>query len=319
MDQYITSQQAVKDYVELGAKYSGTGNSVTAFKNAWKQNLEDQGVIQSVNEDAILPTKIVSDIQVAIDASPEFAALKLTFNVEAGTVWIDNENETGALGHKRLAEKKVQVQALDPRNMVPAAIYKLQELDHMTYLKGGALVKYVMDELPRYVMKRVAQAVLVGGVVDESGAAFTAIKAIKGDSLALTTTIAAAATPKDIAKSILTDKTRVKGSDKVLFIAPGVIADIQTSGDAILAAAVMGSTPNFGFSTVVESDILADAGVSYIVLDRDAYLLGLTGSGIETLSDFVINHNSQMIESRLYAWGTLRKVNGAVVATQAAA
>lgn len=315
MPNYLDTNSAKRDYAKLALKFGGNTDK---FNAAWKQNLEDHAVEQAVNENDVLPTKIIAAIETAIDTDPVFSKFNATFGVEAGSVWIETENTVGALGHKKLVEKTEQETKLTQRVLIPEAIYELQRLDHMTYLKGGALVQWVLAELPKYVIRRMAQAILVGGVKNEDGSAFTAIKPIVGDSLAQTHKLSATRTGNDLAQAILGDVGKVRGTNRVVFIANDAYPELVDAGDAFAVAFLTGQISLGAEGGIVQTDLLDAATNPYVIVDIDSYLLGFAGQGVETLADFQITHNAQVIESRAYVMGSLLRAKSAMVATVAA-
>lgn len=316
MTEYLQSLKAARDYAALALKFGGNTDK---FNAAWTQNLEDNAVEMSVNENDVLPTKIIADIQTAIDADPVFSKFSITFNVEAGSIWIEPENEVGALGHKKLANKTEQHTTLEQRVLIPEAIYKLQKLDHMTYLKGGALVQWVLKELPLYVIRRISQAILIGGVTNEDGSAFTAIKPIVGDTLTQTHELPATRSGNALAQAILSDMSKVRGTNRVIFIASGAYPELVDAGDAFAVAFLTGQISLGAEGGIVQTDLLDAKTNPYVIVDVNSYLLGFAGSGIETLTDFIIMQNAQAIESRAYVMGSLTRDKAALVATVAAA
>lgn len=314
MTDYLSTSRAVSDYTTLAIKF---GNNGARFQKAWKESLEDKGIeTQAVNEDDILPKKLIAPIAAAIDASPVLSALKITYNVEAGSIGIEPVDAVGAQGHTSGATKVVQNTTLQTRDLVPKAIYKLQKLDHMTYLKGGALVQWVMTELPLYVVQRLAQAVLVGGVKNTDGSDFTAVKPIVGDTLANTIELAEDATNADVFAAIMDALTTTRSvvGNRILFIRNDTYTKLLQVGDGIGAAIFTGLGKLPASKIVIVSDADIPNMPAFIVLDADSYLLGFAGSGVETLADFEIMTNSQVIESRAYVFGTLTRGGAATVA-----
>ena len=222
-----------------------------------------------------------------------------------------NENADGAWGHKINVEKKVQTLALESRDIFPKAIYKLQRLDHMTYLKGGALVSYVLEELPKYVLQRISQAILVGGVKNEDSTAFTAIRPIIGDTLATKTTLAKNYDGQALKERLITDIASLDADNPTVFISPNAWAKLALTGDAWSVAMFTGNLDLGG--KLVRTNRLPEKN-PIVIVDTDSYLIGFSGSGIETLSSFVINTNSQVIESRAYVAGSLKAPNKAIYA-----
>lgn len=303
---YLKSEQAVKDYAQTlqSAKFNKD-----LFKSMWEENLQTHNALdvttQDVNENDILPEKILANIQSNVNDSVVLSHFNPVFNIEAGTVVIDNSTDT-ALGHKKLATKKLQNGILAKRTITPEAIYKLQRLDHMTFLKGGALVAWLLDELPKHVVRRLEQALLVGGVTNEDGSSFDAIMPVVGDSLQ--TKVSAT----DIFSGIIDGIAAVNGdsADKFVFINPNDYASLLKSKDNLSLALLMG-TVNLG-ATLVPTDLIP-AGASgkseFVVVNTSNYLLGFSGTGIETLSDFEIKENAQYVESRVYCAGTIMSAN----------
>lgn len=310
MENYLKSRKAVQDYTELVLQHGGQSE---AFKEAW----EDQLLSEDVNEKDVVPMPILDAINVAVKEDKVFKHFKPVFNVQGGKLVIDTtHNAQGALGHTRNAQKKIQQHTLQTREILPDAIYKLQRLDHMTFLKGGALVDWVLRELPAYVLERLSQAILVGGVVNEDGSQFTAVKPIVGDAFTQTSQLQAGADAVAMFNQLITDSALVSGN-VTIFIANSFWAKIATSGTQVALAFLMGQIDLGGVMEKVDDNVLG--GANYIIVDTNSYLVGFAGSGIETLSAFEITSNSQYVESRAYVAGTLTKPNSALVNTSAKA
>lgn len=313
--EYLKTQTAANDYVEMLFKATnGLKQSIDKdlLHEMWTDKLQDKGVVtEAVNEDDVLPAKIIGDITNNLRENVVLSKFTITKNVQAGQIFFDQTTE-GAWGHKTLADKKEQTAVLAPRAFFPKAIYKLQALDHMTYLSGGALVAYILKELADHVAQAIAQEILVGGIKNEDGTDFTAIYPIMTDDLA--TQVAA----QDIFSGVIDGIAAVDGdsSKRFIFINPSDYATLLKAGDN-LAIALLTGTVNIG-ATFVPTDIIPAAakGVSkFLVVNTSDFLLGMMGSGMETLTDFEIRKNGQVIESRAYVAGSLTKANAAAVVT----
>lgn len=314
---YLNSNQAVEDYAKLAFKAKG---DVKKFQNDWRDILDDHGVTvtEDLNEDDILPKKIIGSIQDAIKQNTVFNQFHPVFNIEPGELVFDKDDHSAqTYGHKTNANKKLQQVTLQSRNIFPKAIYKLQRLDHMTFLKGGALVKWVLSELPRYVLNRVTQAILVGGVQNEDGTAFNAIYPIVGDELAVRSSIASNATADTLKKQLIKDVASLDIDNPTIFLSPSAWADLATQGDAWSVAMLTNSGLNIGGKLVKTSFL--DDNHPYVIVDTNSYLVGFSGNGIETLSDFAITSNSEYIESRAYVAGSLMAPGKAIYAETGAA
>ena len=315
MSDFLDTNTAVQKYAELAVQAKGDKRRMM---NQWKDILSDHGVTitEDINEDDILPKKIIGSIQDAIRSNSVFSQFHPVYNIEPGKLVMEKqENTTGALGHKTNAAKTLQQTELVSRNIFPKAIYKLQRLDHMTFLKGGALVQWVLSELPRYVVNRVAQAILVGGVKNEDGTKFDAVYPIIGDELAVETQLKAAYTGDDLKTALLTDVASVDSDNVTVFLSPKAWAELALAGDAWSVGMLTGNGLNLG-GKLVKTFFLDDTH-PYVVVDTNSYLIGFAGSGVETLSDFAITTNSEYIESRAYVAGSLMKAGIARYATVA--
>lgn len=315
MSDFLDTNTAVQKYAELAVQAKGDKRRMM---NQWKDLLSDHGVTitEDINEDDILPKKIIGSIQDAIRSNSVFSQFHPVYNIEPGELVMEKqENTTGALGHKTNAAKTLQQTELVSRNIFPKAIYKLQRLDHMTFLKGGALVQWVLSELPRYVVNRVAQAILVGGVKNEDGTKFDAVYPIVGDELAVETQLKGTYTGDDLKTALLTDVASVDSDNVTVFLSPKAWAELALAGDAWSVGMLTGNGLNLG-GKLVKTFFLDDTH-PYVVVDTNSYLIGFAGSGVETLSDFAITTNSEYIESRAYVAGSLMKAGIARYATVA--
>lgn len=313
MSDFLDTTTAVQKYAELALQAKGDKNRMM---NQWKDVLSDHGVTitEDINEDDILPKRIIGAIQDAIRSNSVFSQFHPVYNIQPGELVMEKtENADGAWGHKTNAEKKLQQTALVSRNIFPKAIYKLQRLDHMTYLKGGALVQWVLSELPRYVVNRVSQAILVGGVVNEDGTKFDAVFPIVGDELAKETQLKANWTGEDLKTALLTDVASIDSDNVTVFLSPKAWTALALAGDAWSVGMLTGNGLNLG-GKLVKTFFLDDSH-PYIMLDTNSYLVGFAGSGVETLSDFAITTNSEYIESRAYVAGSLMRTGIARYAT----
>ena len=317
MSNFLESQSAVEQYAKLALQAKGDKRRMM---NQWLDIVSDHGIeiTEDINEDDILPKKIIGSIEDAIKSNSVFSQFHPTYNIEPGELVMEKtENAAGALGHKTNATKKIQQTSLVSRDIFPKAIYKLQRLDHMTFLKGGALVQWVMSELPRYVLNRVSQGILTGGIVNEDGTPFTAIAPIVGDELAVATKLSNSWTADELKHALLTDIASIDSDNVTVFVSPKAWAELALAGDAWSVGMLTGNGLNLG-GKIVKTFFLDDKH-PYVIVDTNSYLVGFSGSGVETLSDFAITSNSEYIESRAYVAGSLMRAGIARYATTDAA
>ena len=219
---YLNTKKSVGDYLKIMAESSYNNEE---FLVNWKTYLKS--IKQAVtNEDKIVPTKIVTAIKSAIDEDIVLQQFHPVYGISAGQIIIDISTDT-AQGHSRLADKTEQKGDLYSRTLIPEAIYKMQSVDHMTYLSGGAYIDWVLTELPKNVVSQLVKQILVGGVKNEDGTDFTGIIPISEDSI----TIKEEEYYQTIEQAFdyfVEASTAIDGTfeDKVLFLNPKDFADI---------------------------------------------------------------------------------------------
>ena len=158
-------------------------------------------------------------------------------------------------------------------------------------------------------MQRISQAILVGGVKNEDGTDFNAIRPIIGDELAIKTELAADYDGQALKERLIEDIASLDADNPTVFISPAAWAKLALTGDAWSVAMFTGNLDLGG--KLVRTTRLPETN-PIVIVDTASYLIGFSGSGIETLSDFVINTNSQVIESRAYVAGSLKAPNKAI-------
>lgn len=294
-------------------KFEGKPLSVVA--QSMEEILDPDGtklVTQTAPDD--LPVKkIAADVVTILEGNEVLSHFSFILNVDAGEIVIDG-GEDVASGHSANADKNITVAAPTTRDFFPKAIYQVQKLDHMTFLKGGVVVKFAIDRGTSKVFKALAQAILVGGIKNEDGTAYTAVHPIVGDTLA--TAVEVEDDPLKIAAAIVQAVADAKGDAPVVFLASDVYKKLYTAAlDNVALLQVLTSDDHF---KIVPTKVL-NGKAAFVVVDPSLYTLGFAGKGIESLTDFAIQSNSQILESRVYTAGTLNTEGGAIVGTIAAA
>jgi hypothetical protein len=299
---YLKTSGAKKAFIECLSMSHGDSS---LLKEMWDEKLKEKKVItQDLDADELLPVNLIGDIQTNLRNSVVLSNFKFTYNVNDGILPIDTSSDS-AWGHKKLATKKIQHATFEKRPINTDAIYKLQNIDQMTFLKGGPLIDYILRELPAHVIAKLEQAILVGGVVNEDGTPFDAVYPLLTDKYS--TPVAA----NSVFEGIIRGIAAVDGANKVLFISAQDYSDLLSLRDD-MAISILNNTVNFG-AKIVPTNLLP-AG-QMIVVNTTDYLVGFAGKGLETLSAFEIKENAQYIESRAYVAGSIMKSNAAAVVT----
>ena len=234
---------AVKDYLKSEKSVEAWGRALIDAKGdakAWRDKFraiaKKDGVDFGENV-SIAPEAVVNAVAEQLnDEDTLFSHVNKT-GLAFEIVAIPTE-EDEAVGHKN-GETKVEENITGlTRVFTPADIYKLMRLDHsMVKLNGGltssAIVKYVLRELPRKLIETVDKAILVGGVKNEDGSAFTALTAVVDDIADADTVYGVEYTPADgdnLRQTISKAANRVLSStDRTLVCTPDFFTDLENA------------------------------------------------------------------------------------------
>lgn len=291
-------------------KANTMGNRTKMFKQAL-EGLTDNGMVikqaADTSIDELPGHKLAADVITSMENQPVLDQFSPILDVDPGELAID---KGGALinGHTANADKVEDEVKAETRDFFPKALYNLTKIDHMTFLTQTRVVKFAVDRASAKVADALAQAILVGGLKNEDGSDFTAVKPILGDSLATEKTVANA--PLQIGAAIAADVADLNAANPVVFIASDVYKSLWANAlDNVAMLQILGKDSPF---KIIATPIL-NGKAAFMVVDPSAYTLGFQSKGIESLSDFAITKNSEYLESRVYAAGTLNRANAATV------
>lgn len=321
---YLKSEQAVAAWGE--ALIKAQGDRKATADNFRKIAQTRDGITFSGNVE-IIPDAVVNAISKQLEDEDSILGLVnktgLSFEV-AGIV----TSEDAAKGHVRGETKDEEAIAASTRVFTPADLYKLMKLDHaMVKINGGlgssAIVKYVLNELPRKLREAIDQAIVAGGIVnDDSGnTAFTAINSIVADVADSTTVYANEYTPEagDNARATLSKAAArvTSGANRVYITTQDEFTNLENAtagGNLIFPNGIDKKNPNInGISRIITPLWLTSAmlgGYSGIVVDLDAFhVVGDTTP--ESLADYEIDTNK-------YVWEAVACIGGGLAAAGAA-
>lgn len=175
---YLASPKAMEEFAKIleanaaggSAKdLAGTGAS-DAVRDAWKEHLEvTMGV---TNPQIFLPTPLITEIEDAFKAGGEIWNRVFKTGLDSfNSAWDANDDpdeEKGrASGYNRAkkADKREQELTFASRILRPQFVYKyitLNKEDVKEQRSTGALVKFVLAELPRRIIREVERAIVIG-------------------------------------------------------------------------------------------------------------------------------------------------------------
>lgn len=250
------------------------------------------------------------------------------------------------------SEKTSQSVNIDPRDIYAGQIYKFVAVptgiaDFQGVTNASAIVDYVNRELPAKVFRAIEESVLVGGVKNDDGSAFTNAISIVDDATATTPFYASVYKPavgENVATSVSNAAAEVlptdAGAQNKMFV---------TSAQNLAKMRIQASTLTGGNGTVitnVSNDTLAQIlGVDSIVTpfwlqnvrttantnpNIISFLNTYTGAVIdgnsyvtvgeqtpESLMQPMVRYNTYDFESKIFFGGGLTTPNGAVLIAKA--
>lgn len=319
---YLDTPKALEDFADVLVAQAGAG--AAAVREAWMDKLEANGVQMAVTgADKLFPTPVVEAIESAFKAGGPIWNLVDKTGLDAyNTAW--DTNTDGALGHQAGKNKKEATIAIENRVLEGQYIYKYLTLDKETIRKNkstGALLRYVLQELPKRIIASIERAVVIGdGLEDTSDDKIKSFVSVKADAKA-GNVFAKTYTPKAkesrrtsilnamdlieaegdvyiVAKrGYITSLKDERGSDGHMLYTPGVniLEDLELAGKI---------TPQWFNDT-------NDA-------DNDAYLIVLNrykvvgDQSIESYTNFALKQNKHEYLQEVFAGGGLSGIAAAV-------
>ncbi|EAD5424302.1 phage major capsid protein [Listeria monocytogenes] len=160
-DKYLDTKEALKDFADILQRNPEDASGV---QKAWGAKLKEKNI---TNPTLLVPTPVATAIK---DAFEKSGSIFSTFNHTGLNAWRvmlnTEEGDVGlARGHKRGTDKDDQSITLDDKVIRAQYIYKYLTLDKETIRENsdtGALLKYVLEELPQRVVMEIEKAAIVG-------------------------------------------------------------------------------------------------------------------------------------------------------------
>lgn len=321
---YLNTKGAVVDFAN--ALQDNAGASAEDFKKAWAAKVASKGI---TNVETLLPGALVSAISDGIE--------------KAGTIW-NVVNKTGltvrridaetagarAQGHKRGTTKKEMSLAFTDRVIRAGFIYDyitLNKEDIRENQDTGALVKFVLETLPKRIITEIERAIVLGDGRTASGDdVIESFVSILKD--AQTGTFATEYTPaKDepLYKSIIKAAAQIEAEGPIYAVlSKSAKADLklsETKNGALvlpLGGDLAGTfelkeifTPSW-FNKTNAADYQA------VLFVGDAYET-VGDNSIEAFTNFSLSQNKQEYLQEIYAGGALTKVKAGVAIKNPAA
>ena len=321
---YLNTKGAVVDFAN--ALQDNAGASAEDFKKAWAAKVASKGI---TNVEQLLPGALVSAISDGIE--------------KAGTIW-NVVNKTGltvrridaetagarAQGHKRGTTKKEMSLTFTDRVIRAGFIYDyitLNKEDIRENQDTGALVKFVLETLPKRIITEIERAIVLGDGRTASGDdVIESFVSILKD--AQTGTFATEYTPaKDepLYKSIIKAAAQIEAEGPIYAVlSKSAKADLklsETKNGALVLPLGGDLAGTFELKEIFTPSWFNKANAAdyqAVLFVGDAYET-VGDNSIEAFTNFSLSQNKQEYLQEIYAGGALTKVKAGVAIKNPAA
>jgi ATP-dependent Clp protease protease subunit len=326
---YLKTDEAMEAFAQIlqanpGDMGDGSSNKV---RNAWKEHLEVKAGV--TNPEIFLPTPLITAIQNAFEDGGEIwsRVAKVgadVWNAAWDTEDDENSNDGRARGYNRsVAEDKAeQVLTFDDRIIRPQFVYKyitLNKEDIKEQRSTGALVTYVLSELPQRIVREVERAIVLG----DGRASNNAYKIKEGDPRGFYPILADATAGNFFAGVVELDGTESKaeavakakdalrtGGVPVLIAKKGYSTSARFEKDNdghLLFPLGTKASDVFDIDTIIEPDWFNDTNsplYDAVVVVLPAYKV-VGDTTIEGFQNFILKTNKQEYLQEIWAGGGL--------------
>lgn len=333
---YLKTDEAMNTFAEILQNNPGEtgGNSSAAVRDAWKTHLETKAGV--TNPQIFLPTPLITAIQNAFEDGGEIWNRVAKVGADVWNAAWDteddvNDNNGRARGYRRseAEEKAEQVLTFASRILRPQFVYKyitLNKEDIKEQRSTGALVTYVLAELPQRIVREVERAIVLG----DGRASGDDYKILEGTPRGFFPILADAE-----AGNFFADVADVDGTESAAEVIALAVDEIRTPGEVVLIAKkgyatrarfAKDSLGNYlfpigtratdilGVNVIIEPDWFNDVNSP----DFDAIVVVLSGykvvgdTSIEGFQNFILKTNKQEYLQEIWAGGGLSQRKAAI-------
>lgn len=335
LGEWLKSEDATKAYEQ--ALWKADNQGVRGFRAAWREELarhaySDNSSIDEASVTKLVPTSVITEIEDALNRASELWPLYRKLDVDSFTVGAQLAgltDDTRAHGYKVAnygTSKKTQKFNLVERKLSADFVVKyavLNKGDIRRTDKPGALVKYLLSEMPNYILHAIDRQIILGGYTDMDFFRSVQTDATDNSSEFAGKNFVLSATEGDRANLVLdvvglAAKITAAGT-KVLVMSPETKVDVITAADGIGRPLVGYGNDNLaaylGVDKVITPDWWTDADdadTRAVIIVPEAY--GVVGdTSISAFTNFALKSNEQEYLSEIFAGGALTKVKSAGV------
>lgn len=335
---------SVKDYLKTSASMDAfarilednAGKSSDDVRAAWKSHLEVKAGV--TNPEIFLPETLITEIT---DAFTRGGEIWNRVTKTGADVWraawdsnTDPDQENGrAAGYNREEQevKREQELTFAARILRPQMIYKyitLNREDVKNQRSTGALVRFVLAELPRRIIREVERAIVIGDgrapgsdykIQEGTPEGFFPIKADATANNAFATTYTPLTGENNYAAVVKANDLLEADGTRVLISKKGYVTEMKLQENAN-GGYIFPLGANF--ASILEVDAVIQPDWMASDTDNDAYLVVLPNyrvvgdSSIEAFTNFLLSTNKQEYLQEIWAGGglTVRKTAVAIAA-----
>lgn len=338
---YLNTSESMEDFARIleanaAASLEDTDAS-DRVRAAWKSHIETKMGV--TNPQIFLPTPLIQEIEDAFKAGGEIWNRVSKTGLDAFNAAWDaeddvNSNDGRGRGYNRASEEEKAEQVLTFANRIlrPQFVYKyitLNREDVKEQRTTGALVRFVLSELPRRIIREVERAIIIGDgrasnddykIQEGNPRGFYPVKGdtTAGNVFASTYTPAGGESHYEALVRAM-DLLEAEGRP-TLIAKKGYLTDLkleQSANGGYLFPLGTNFADVLGLDTIIEPDWLeSDA-------DNDAYLVVLPvyrtvgDSNIEAFTNFLLKTNKNEYLQEIWAGGGLTARKAAVAIASA--
>lgn len=312
--EYLKTKEALADFAKLLRKTGGRD----ALKEAWSQHLKVKGI---TNPDVLLPQAVVTSISDAFQKSGSIFAtfkytgltmLKIAINTNTDPV------TSRARGHKKGVTKGEQVITLATKEIRAQYIYKYITLDRETLRENqdtGAIIKYVLEELPQRIIMEIERAALIGDgrnvADDDKISSYEAIARTSSDDFVSVQN----ATTNLLEDLVKMDATIIANGPRYLVVSRQTLADLKLTSNQGGLVFPIGSdiASSLGYTAIFTPDFMTNSNapkaIEYV---GEAYKV-VGDNTMESFENFVLAQNKNEYLMEIYSGGGLYVLKSAAV------
>lgn len=311
--EYLKTKESVIDFANILAK----GMDGADTKKAWDEHLKSKGITLEGGDvqGFFLPSAVVREITDIVTDDKGIVDTFFATGFDRFKTAIDTEinAETHrAKGHKRGTTKAEQTIDISPIELYADVIYKYLTVDKVLLRESkdtGALLKYVMYELPKNIYKEIARASVIGdGRQENDNGKINSLIPMLESPLYIKTEVPFDTQGSLFEQIIHTVSTIKKEGRKYGICASETLAELRVAKDgngAYIFRSYDEIASAFGLEKIFTPDWMSASGpVKFVAYVGDAYKLVGDGS-LSSYENFLLSQNKEEFLMETYIGGGL--------------